>query len=376
MPVYLDHNATTPLNSDVLEAMMPYMTGLYGNPSSVHRFGRLTRNALEQARVQVANLLGAQPKEVIFTSGGTEANNLAIRGVLANRKTAGFAISAIEHASLMAPAKLMVTQGWQQNIIPVSTQGVVTATNLQAAINDSTQLVSVMAANNETGVLQDLAALLKTAKSANKDLLFHSDACQLVGKMPINFAELKLDLMSLSSHKLYGPQGAGALVVASHVDLAPLILGGGQEKQRRSGTENLLALVGFGAAAELAAKQIEQRSLHVAELQTQLLELLKAEQGIEVFSDNAPRLPNTVMFCVNGIDGETLLMQLDRKGFAVSSGSACDSGRTDPSHVLVAMGVKPEMAKGAIRVSFGEQNTSEEVLQFIEALQQIRQQFN
>jgi len=380
MPVYLDHNATTPLNSEVVEAMMPYMTGLYGNPSSVHRFGRLTRDALEQARMQVANLVGAQAKEIVFTSGGTEANNLAILGVLANRKKSRFAISAIEHASLMAPSRLMVEQGWQLDMIAVNAQGVITDDALKAAISDTTQMVSVMAANNETGVLQELSTLVDSAKAVKSDVLFHSDACQMAGKMPVNFAELKLDLMSLSSHKLYGPQGAGALVVGSHVDLAPLIIGGGQEKQRRSGTENLLALVGFGAAAELAAREMQKRKSHVFELQTQLIEQLKEMQGVAIFSLNAPRLPNTVMFALSGIDGEALLMQLDRKGFAVSSGSACDSGSSEPSHVLLAMSVKPETAKGAIRVSFGEQNTSDDVIQLVDALQQInsniKQQIN
>jgi len=376
MPVYLDHNATTPLNAEVLEVMMPYMTGLYGNPSSVHRYGRLTRDALEQARMQVANLVGAQPKEVVFTSGGTEANNLAIRGVLANRKPSRFAVSSIEHASLIEPAKLMEKQGWQLDSVPVNEQGEVSIETLQSALTQQTQLMSVMAANNETGVLQDLSKLVVQAKDINSDLFFHSDACQIAGKLPINFSELKLDLMSLSSHKLYGPLGAGALVVKSRVDLAPLIMGGGQEKQKRSGTENLLAIVGFGAAAELAARELQQRKAHVFELQTQLTEQLSALQDVVVFSQQAPRLPNTVMFALQGIDGEALLMLLDRKGFAVSSGSACESGSTDPSHVLLAMSVKPEIAKGAVRVSLGEQNTSDEVIQFIEVLQDIKQQFN
>ncbi len=376
MPVYLDHNATTPLNSEVVEAMMPYMTGLYGNPSSVHRFGRLTRDALEQARMQVAHFVGAQPKEVVFTSGGSEANNLAIRGVLANRPKSKFAISAIEHASLIAPSKLMVEQGWQLDMVPVNAQGVITDDALCECINDTTQMVSVMAANNETGVLQDISALVDRVKSTENNIIFHSDACQVAGKMPIHFAQLKLDLMTLSSHKLYGPLGAGALIVGSHIDLAPLITGGGQEKQKRSGTENLPALVGFGIAAELATEQMQQRKQHVLALQTQLMEQLTTIQGIEVFSQNAPRLPNTIMFALTGIDGEALLMQLDRKGFAVSSGSACDSGRTEPSHVLLAMSVKPEIAKGAIRVSFGEQNTSDDVFQFVEAVQDIKLQFN
>ncbi len=376
MPVYLDHNATTPLDAEVLEAMMPYMTGLYGNPSSVHRYGRLTRDALEQARVQVAQLIGAQPSEVIFTSGGTEANNLAIKGGLASSNPRHFAISAIEHASIVAPARQMVEQGWQLSLLPVNAQGVVDTQATRAVLSESTKMLSVMAANNETGVLQDIPALVHAVKQNKDDVIFHSDACQMVGKLPIDFAASKLDLMSLSSHKIYGPLGAGALVAKSHIDLAPIIVGGGQERQRRSGTENLPALVGFGAAAELAAKKLAQRKAHVLSLQTMLIEQLNVMQGISLFSQNVPGLPNTTMFALSGVDGEMLLMQLDKKGFAVSSGSACDSGRTDPSHVLIAMDIKPKMAKGAIRVSFGEQNSVDEVQRFISALNEINQQFN
>lgn len=377
MPTYLDHNATTPLHPEVLEAMMPYMSGIYGNPSSVHRFGRLTRDALEQARMQVASLIGAQPKEVIFTSGGTEANNLAIQGVLQKTQAgAEFAISAIEHASVNAPARRMAEQGWTLQKIVVDGQGVISVDALLSHVNAATHLVSIMAANNETGVIQDLAELVKSAKAMNNRLIFHTDACQLAGKRPLNFTELKLDLMSLSSHKVYGPGGAGALVVASHIDLNAQILGGGQERQKRSGTQNLLSIIGFGAAAELAGKHMQQRINHVEALQVQLQEQLNALPGITIFSAQADRLPNTLMFALAGIDGEALLMLLDRKGFAVSSGSACDSGSTEPSHVLLAMSVKPEVAKGAIRISFGEQNTRNDVLQFIEALKEIKQQFN
>ncbi len=376
MSVYLDHNATTPLSPEALEVMMPYMTGLYGNPSSVHRYGRLTRDALEQARAQVAALVGAQPAEVIFTSGGTEANNLAVSGVLETRPATRFAISAIEHASLIEPAKKMQKYGWTMDIVPVNKQGVVTDEMLRSSISEETQMLSVMAANNESGVIQNLSTLVSVAKSVKENMIVHSDVCQMVGKLPLNFSELKLDLISLSSHKIYGPQGAGALIVKSHVDLTPLIVGGGQEKQRRSGTENLIAIIGFGAAAELAAGKIEQRKSHALELQTLLIEQLNLLQGVDIFSQGVPVLPNTVFFSVSGIDGEMLLMQLDKKGFAVSSGSACHSKRTEPSHVLLAMSVKNNIAQGAIRVSFGEQNSHEDVMQFIRALQEIKQQFN
>lgn len=375
MPVYLDHNATTPISPEVLEAMMPYFTGVYGNPSSVHRFGRLTRDALEQARMQVARLVGAEPNQVVFTSGGTEANNLAVKGSLLNLPTGRLAISEIEHACMLEPARYMRQQGWGLDMIPVNTQGQVEVHNLVPMIATDTRFLSVMSANNETGAVQDIAALVNAARAENEAIYCHSDACQLAGKMAIDFAASGLDMMSLSSHKLYGPQGAGALIVSRSIDLAPQIMGGGQEKQRRSGTENLASIVGFGRAAELAVENMQQRLLHTANLQQQMSQQLELLDGIDVFSSEVTRLPNTLQFSVAGIDGETLLMQLDRRGFAVSSGSACDSGKTDPSHVLLAMGVEPQVARGAIRVSFGEQNTGEQVSEFIEALVSIRQQF-
>jgi len=376
MPIYLDHNATTPLNPLVAEAMMPYMSGIYGNPSSVHRFGRLTRDALEQARVQVAQCADAEPNQVVFTSGGSEANNLAIKGALSNLPHAHMAVSSIEHACMLEPAKAMKKRGWELDLLVVDDQGRIAIDHLKSTITNETKFVSVMAANNETGVLQDLPGLIEVAKSVNSDVLFHSDACQMVGKLPISFKKLNLDMMSVSSHKLYGPQGAGALIVSRSIDLQPQILGGGQEKGLRSGTENLAAIVGFGRAAELAMETQQARGEHVLKLQQQLVQSLVELSGVTVFSAQSEKLPNTVQFSVHGIDGETLLMQLDRKGFAVSSGSACDSGRTDPSHVLMAMGVDKDIAKGAIRVSFGEQNTREQVVQFIDVLAQIRQQLN
>jgi len=375
MPVYLDHNATTPISAEVVEAMMPYMTGIYGNPSSVHRFGRLTRDALEQARLQVARFVDAEPNQVVFTSGGTEANNLAVKGSLMNQAPAHLAVSSIEHTCMLEPAKSLAAQGWDLDLLVVDDQGRIGTEQVLSALKNNTAFVSVMAANNETGVVQDVKSLVEAVKSSNEDVLFHSDACQMVGKLPVSFKELGLDMMSLSSHKLYGPQGAGALIVSRSIDLQPQIVGGGQEKGHRSGTENLAAIVGFGRAAELASEQRKHRQQQAELLQKQLVDSLLDMQGVTVFSVGASRLPNTVQFSVQSIDGETLLMQLDRNGFAVSSGSACDSGRTEPSHVLTAMGVDKDTAKGAIRVSFGEQNTSEQVSQFVDSLVKIRQQF-
>ncbi|HED34319.1 MAG TPA: cysteine desulfurase [Gammaproteobacteria bacterium] len=376
MAVYLDHNATTPLSAVVAEAMMPYMSGIYGNPSSVHRFGRITRDAIEQARTQVAQLVDAEAGQIIFTSGGTEANNLAIKGVLDRLPVCAFAVSAIEHKSVLEPARSLQKSGWKMDVIGVSSKCEVEVDALERCMNKDTKFVSVMAANNETGVVQDVQRLCQAAKATDARRIFHTDACQLAGKLPFGFSGSGVDLMSLSSHKLYGPQGAGALVVKQNIDLSAQLQGGGQERQRRSGTENIAALVGFGAAAELAAEKMQQRKLAAEILQKALIEQLTGLSGIEIFSVAAPRIPNTVQFSVSGIDGETLLMLLDKKGFAVSSGSACDSAQAEPGHVLLAMGVPAETARGAIRVSFGEQNTGDNVSHFVEALNDIRQQFN
>jgi len=376
MPIYFDHNATTPLASEVMEAMQPYMSGVYGNPSSVHRYGRMMRDALEQARAQVARFAGAEVNQVVFTSGGTEANNLAIKGSMAQFDAGHIAVSSIEHACVIEPVRELQAAGWQLDLMAVDSQGQLAESTLSQAIGSQTKLVSVMAANNETGVLQNMPALVKAAKAVNPQLLFHSDLCQLAGKLPFSFSQYELDMMTLSSHKLYGPQGAGALIVSRKIDLQAQITGGGQESGRRSGTENMAAIIGFGKAAELAQLKQLQRQQHTQVLRKRLLEALVSMAGVNVFSANVECLPNTLQFSVQGIDGETLLMQLDKKGFAVSSGSACHSEHTEPSHVLIAMKVDAVIAKGAIRVSFGEQNTVEQVDEFINALVQIRQQFN
>ncbi len=365
MPVYLDNNATTPLDAQVLDAMLPYMQGLHGNPSSVHRYGRLTRNAMEQARTQVAGLVGVQPEQVVFTSGGTEANNLAIQGVLGHLPAAGLAVSSIEHASLLEPARALQTKGWQLELLPVNGQGQVEVSAL-AGLAENTRLVSVMAANNETGTVQNIAAL-----SAATGALFHTDASQAAGKIAVDFAAMGVDLMTLSSHKIYGPQGAGALIMNRAVDIRPILLGGGQEHNLRSGTENIAAIVGFGVAAQLAGQALELRQQQVMQLRDELIRRLQPISSVKIFAADVESLPNTVQFAVGGYDGEALLMELDRRGFAVSSGSACHARQTDPSHVLLAMGVDETTARGAIRISFGKDNRAEDIDQFMDALQQI-----
>ena len=367
--MYLDYNATTPLDPRVLEAMLPYLGAVYGNPSSVHRFGRLMRDAIEQAREQVARLVSAQTSEVIFTSGGTEANNLAIKGACAALKRGRLVISAVEHESLLMPARAMRQSGWEVDEIKVNGQGQVTETTLNEALHDDTRLVSIMAANNETGVIQDIYHLGTLV--AGRGLWFHSDASQAAGKIPVDFSRLPVHLMTLSAHKLSGPLGVGALLVDKSIEIASLLQGGGQERGLRAGTENVAAIVGFGAAAEIGLQSLEQNATRLRQLREQLERQLSAIQGLVIFARDVERLPNTVQFAVPGYDGETLLMQLDRKGFAVSSGSACTSGKNEPSHVLVAMGVDPDLARGAVRVSLGKDNDEQDVNAFVAAVHSI-----
>ncbi|MCW8909762.1 MAG: cysteine desulfurase [Gammaproteobacteria bacterium] len=369
MAVYLDNNSTTALEPEVLDVMLPYLKDIHGNPSSVHRYGRLTRNAIEQARHQVANLAGAQPEQVIFTSGGTEANNLAILGALSNKVPAHLAVSSIEHASVIEPAKILINSGWKLDLIPVDAACNISAENIESVVSDDTCLISVMMANNETGVIQDIKHLNQHIQS--EKVLFHSDASQVAGKLPVNFAEMKIDMMTLSSHKIYGPQGAGALIVNRSVELEPIIYGGGQERGLRNGTENIAAIVGFGAAAELAGQQIEDINKYLRTMRDALQSELANMPGITLFAAQSDRLPNTLQFAVDDFDGEALLMHLDKQGIAVSSGSACHSKAGTPSHVLLAMGVAPELAKNAIRISFGKHNRMDDVHVFLHALKEI-----
>lgn len=366
MAIYFDHNAGAPLDERVLEAMLPYLREQQGNPSSVHRYGRVAREAIEQARLQVATLVGAAPSQVIFTSGGTEANNLAVFGLMGPRPQGHLAISAVEHPSLREPALSLRAQGLEVTEIKVDSQGRVTPATLAQALRPNTHLVSVMWASNETGVLQDIAVLSEAVRAQGG--LLHTDAVQAVGKVPLDFRHSGAHLMSLSAHKMGGPKGIGALIVDSSIDIAPLLQGGGQEKGRRSGTENVAAIVGFGKAAELASVELRQRAGAWAQLRTYLEQALRQLPELVIFGEKAERLPNTVFFAVPGIEGETLLMALDKAGIAVSSGSACGSGSHQPSHVLVAMGVAPELAQGAIRVSIGVENNLAQIDELIAVL--------
>jgi cysteine desulfurase len=366
--IYLDHNATTPLDKRVLDAMLPYLSTFYGNPSSLYRAGRVVRSAIEIAREQVAALVGVQATQVIFTSGGTEANNLAIKGFSESSATGNIAVSAIEHPSILDTAKVLKTKGWTVDQIQVNERGLIDWSSLETISNKPLKLVSVMLANNETGAIQAVAELAERLKQKT---IIHADAVQAVGKMAVDFASLNIDLMTLSSHKIYGPKGAGALILDKAITLEPLVTGGGQESGYRAGTENVAAIIGFGKAAEITLSELDTRIEHLAKLQKQLELGLNEIAGITIFSQQAERLVNTTQFSIPNTDGEMLLMQLDKKGFAISSGSACASGGGQPSHVLIAMGVDQPVAKSAIRVSLGQGNTEQDINQFVSVLKTV-----
>ncbi len=365
--VYFDHNATTQIDARVLDAMLPWMRTQSGNPSTRHQFGRAAREAVAQAREQVARACGAQAAQVVFTASGTEANNLAIKGLADYLPQGQILTSAIEHPCVTRSAAAMRALGHTGNSIAVDSHGKVDRAEMKSQLIQPTSLVSVMLANNETGVLQDVAELAELARAHGS--LMHTDAVQALGKIDINFNELNVHAMTVSSHKLHGPQGAAALILDKRVDIQPLLHGGGQERGLRSGTENVAAIVGFGLACELASQQLADYQSHTLSLRTQL-EAGLAAMNASIFGAQSTRLSNTSFFAVDGIEGETLVVALDRKGYAVASGSACSSDSTEPSAVLLAMGVQEELARGAVRVSLGTQNSAQQVADFLQHLQQ------
>ncbi len=367
--VYFDHNATTALDNSVLEAMLPWLSAQSGNPTSRHTFGRSARDAVEHARAQVAEACGAYSSQVIFTSCGTEANNFAIKGMANHKPASQILTSAIEHPCVTRPALAMQALGFMSRQIAVDADGKVILENLKQQLAAPTSLVSVMLANNETGVIQDIAAIAEMARATGA--LMHTDAVQGLGKIPLNFADLNVHAMTISSHKIHGPQGAAALILDKRVDIEPLLLGGGQEKGLRSGTENVAAIIGFGAACELAVAKQKNYASHTLALRQQFeqgLTSINNTHNITVFGNKVARLSNTSFFGFDNIEGETLVMALDRKGYAVASGSACSSDSSEPSHVLLSMGIDADTARGAVRVTFGTNNTAEQVASFLAIL--------
>ena len=365
MQAYFDHNATTPLDEGVLAQMLPFLRQEYGNASSRHEFGTRARRAVNKAREQIAGIVNVQPVQVVFVSGGTEANNLFIRGAAAYLKPGQIAVSAIEHPCVAKPARDLVRQGWKLRKFAVDSQGRIDLTDAEVALREPTALVSVMLANNETGVIQPVAEIATMAQE--KRAWMHTDAVQALGKIAVDFQALGVQAMSLSAHKIYGPKGIGALVVDKRLELKPIIHGGGHEGGMRSGTENVPAIVGFGAACELAVQRMEAIAQRARKLRDDAEEGAAA-LGAVIFGRGAKRIANTTYFAFPDIDGETLVIELDRAGFALASGAACSSTSTEPSATLLAMGVSLELARGAVRVSFGAQNTAREVEDFLHAL--------
>ncbi|MGH9384707.1 MAG: cysteine desulfurase family protein [Vicinamibacterales bacterium] len=363
MRIYLDHNATTPLAPEVAERMTSAAREIWGNASSVHHFGQQAKAALDEARSSVAALLGADPSEIVFTGGGTEGDNAAIRGAAEALEPTGrrhLIASAIEHEAVLSTMKALGRRGWRVTLLPVDTSGIVSPDRLWEAISDETALVSVMHANNEIGTIQPIETLAEIAHE--KGALFHTDAVQTAGKLPISVRTLGIDLLSIAAHKFYGPKGAGALWLRRGVRLLPFQTGGRQERNRRAGTENVPALVGLGVAAAVARRKLESESARLAALRDRLEEgLLTRVPGTVRNGAASPRVSNTTNVSVDRVESESLLIGLDLAGIAVSSGSACSSGTLEPSHVLKAMGLPHLRTLGSIRFSLGTSNTDADI---------------
>jgi cysteine desulfurase len=363
MRVYFDYNATTPCSPEVLEAVVATTRDQFGNPSSVHHFGQRAKAALDEARSSVAVLINAEPSEVVYTSGGTEADNFALRGVAEGLEATGrrhLIASAIEHEAVLNTLKALARRGWRTTLIPVDQSGVVDPERLRPLITDETALVSVMHANNEIGTIQPIVELAAIAHAHGA--LIHTDAVQSVGKIPVDVRALGVDLLSLSAHKFNGPKGAGALWIKRGTRMQPILTGGKHERSRRAGTENAPALVGLGVAARLAQAKLETEAARVARLRDRLeAEILRVVAGTTVNGAPGMRVPNTTNISFERVEAESLLIALDLEGIAVSTGSACSSGTLEPSHVLRAMGLSSHRTQNSLRFSLGLFSTDEEV---------------
>jgi cysteine desulfurase len=374
--IYLDHNATTPVHPIVLEAMLPYMGSEFGNPSSAHYFGQRASQAIEGAREVVAALIGARSSEIVFTSGGTEADNAAILGVVGHaqrtQKQSGRSplhviTTAIEHDAVLNACRALEARGVSVTYVPAGRDGIVSLDAIRSALRPETALISVMHANNEIGTLQPIEEIGQIAAEA--DIPFHTDAVQSAGKIPIDVNRFGVDLLSLSAHKFYGPKGVGALFIRKGVEIDPLLYGGGNERGRRAGTENVASIVGLGKACELARRDMAEASAHLCELRNRLEEgLLARIHGARINGDPARRVPNTSSLMLLGVDSESLVIALDLAGLACSAGAACSSGAVDPSHVLTAIGLAAAEARASLRFSVGRANTREEIDKALELI--------
>lgn len=372
--VYLDNSATTPLKKEVLDAMMPYLTEFYGNPSSIYKIGRDAKAAIEEAREKVAAALNADPKEIFFTGCGTEADNWAIKGIAQSKAKKGKHIitSKIEHHAVLHTLESLEKQGYEVTYLGVDEYGKISLDELRASIRPDTILITIMTANNEVGTIQPIAQIGAIAKE--NGVLFHTDAVQAIGSVEIDVKEMNIDLLSLSAHKFGGPKGVGAMYARRNVLPAVFMHGGGQERARRAGTENVASIVGLGKAIELATANIEEKSTKIRALRDRLLkEIPEKIPYIKLNGHPTDRLPGNVNFSFQFIEGEALLLMLDLNGIAASSGSACTSGSLDPSHVLLALGLPHEIAHGSLRLSIGEINTESDIDYVLEVLPGIVQ---
>lgn len=373
MRVYFDYNATTPMTPDVVEAVALAMRELFGNASSVHHFGQQAKAAVDDARSAVAGLLRADPSEIVFTSGGTESDNFAIRGAADALEGTGkrhLIASAIEHEAVLNTLKALSRKGWRTTIVPLDQSGIVSPERVRAAMSDDTALVSVMHANNEIGTIQPVAEIARVAHAGGA--LMHTDAVQSCGKIPVDVRQLEADLLSIAAHKFNGPKGAGALFVRRGTRMQPLLTGGKHERNRRAGTENVPAIVGFGRAAHLARQKMPDEALRVGALRDRLEQgILAAVPGTLVNGDLGRRVPNTTNISFDRIEAESLLIALDLEGIAVSTGSACSSGTLEPSHVLRAMGFSAHRTQNSIRFSLGLLSTPNEVDRVLDVLPRL-----
>ena len=368
--IYLDNAASTQIHDDVLNSMLPFLKEQYGNPSSIHRYGRLTRKAIHKARKQIASLINADPTEILITSGGTESNNTALVGISSQFPSSQIITSSIEHDAILEPCKKLNSKGFQVDYLPVDKSGMINIEDLKNMISKKTSLVSVMFGNNEVGTIQPISEITKICHENN--VFFHTDAVQAVGKLPVDVKKLDVDLLSISSHKLYGPKGVGALYIKDGVKIYPMILGGGQEFRLRSGTENVASIVGFGQACEIAQNHLIENISLVKKLQTILVKKVLDEIPEVTFNGHSEsRLTNNAHFTFLGVNGEDLIIKLDEYGIAASTGSACSVNTQKASHVLESMGFSLEQITGSLRLTVGIFNTENEINETVDILKKV-----
>ena len=368
--IYLDNAASTRIHDDVLNSMLPFLKEQYGNPSSIHRQGRITRKAINKARKQIASLINADPAEILITSGGTESNNTALNGITSQFSSGQIITTSIEHDAVLEPCKKLSSKGFHVDYLPVDKFGMIRISDLENILSEKTSLVSVMFGNNEVGTIQPIEKIAKICHE--KQVLFHTDAVQAIGKVPVDVKELDVDLLSISSHKLYGPKGIGALYIKDGVKIDPMILGGGQEFRLRSGTENVANIVGFGQACEIAQNHLTENISLIKKLQSRLVEKVLAEIPEVTFNGHLEsRLDNNAHFTFLGVNGEDLIIKLDEYGIAASTGSACSVNTQKASHVLESMGFSLEQITGSLRLTVGIFNNESEINETVEILKKV-----